>query len=76
MSALPGRFAWGLQLQIKGIVRSVWPPGSVGWRRVRGEAGCSHRQSRMLAANKVIFFVVGGVGWNREKKMELSLQSF
>lgn len=58
-SALPGGFAQGLQLQIKGITRSVWPSGNGGWRRVRGEAGCSNRQSRVLAVNKVIFLLLG-----------------
>lgn len=64
-SALPGGCAWGLQLQIEGITRSVWQSGSGGWRRVRGD-GCSHRQSRVLAVNKVIFLLLGewegGVG--------------
>lgn len=50
----------GLQLRIKGIPRSVWLPGSVGCRRVRGEAGYSHRQSRMLVANKVILSLLVG----------------
>lgn len=60
-SALPARCARGLQLQIKGVTSSVWPPESVGWGRVRGEAGCGHRQSRTLAANKMIFLLESGV---------------
>lgn len=52
-----------------------------GWRRVRGKAGCSHRQSRMLTASELLFLLLlelqGGIGNTDEgEKLELSCWSF